>query len=37
MQFHSAKHILAAGDWIELKSSTAGGTAKRVTVSVIYQ
>jgi hypothetical protein len=27
---------LAAGDWIELHSATAGGTAKRMTVSVTY-
>lgn len=27
---------IAIGDWVELKSGTAGGTAKRLTVSVIY-
>ncbi len=27
---------LAKGDWIELKSGTAGGTAKRLSVDVIY-
>lgn len=28
---------LAAGDWIRLTSGTAGGTAKRVSVDVVYQ
>ncbi len=28
---------LAAGDWIRLTSGTAGGTAKRVSVEVVYQ
>jgi len=27
---------LAVGDWIELKSGTAGGTAKRLSVDIIY-
>jgi len=27
---------LAAGDWLELKSGTAGGTAKRMSVAVTY-
>lgn len=27
---------LAAGDWIELKSGTAGGTAKRMSVVLVY-
>ncbi len=27
---------IAAGDWIELKSGTAGGTAKRLSVDVVY-
>lgn len=27
---------LVAGDWIELKSGTAGGTAKRLSIDVIY-
>jgi hypothetical protein len=27
---------IAVGDWIELKSGTAGGTAKRLSVDVIY-
>ena len=28
---------LNAGDWLEMVSGTAGGTAKLVTVHVIYQ
>jgi len=27
---------LAVGDWIELKSGTAGGTAKRLSVDIVY-